>query len=187
MLLGGGAQCAPIQDLYTSGSGTETIPDTGCHYVDIEKWDGGAGAGTNHLTTPVSFGSGGGGGGYAIATYSVAGYIGQTMDYSVGAGGAVLASGGITTVSSGTFTITELSASSAAMPGEGGSSSPGGTGSIPTGGTTNTDGNSGHSGSSSEGQPGGAAIAGKYGNAFGDGGASGDSGSNGGVSFYYHN
>jgi hypothetical protein len=177
-----------LQHIYTSGSGTETIPNTSFAFVDIEKWDGGAdgGFGRPRPPPPIFISGGGGGGGYSVATYPITGHIGETISYSVGAGGRGRIGtttrgmpGGITTVSSGTFTITAMGASS---PASGGDIGIGGAGSVPTGGATNTNGNPGTSGGI-----GGAAIAGAQGNAYGAGGAEASPGANGAVIFYYHN
>jgi hypothetical protein len=166
-------------------SGTETIP-AGASNVYIEAWgSGGGGRG--------GLGGGGGGGAYVASTYACSG--GQTLSWavnSVGAGGTQPSgnglAGGPTTVTSGTLTITSISAA-----GGGGGVTAGGPGGTPaTGGNvTNTAGNAGASNASAPSAPGGTAIVGVNYAGAGAGGVGGDTGVNGvaghagAVAFYY--
>lgn len=94
-----------MSDVYTSGSGNWTSPGHGT--VDVELWGGGGGSGCGD---GGGGGSGGGGGAYLKKTITVT--PGQTIAYSVGAGGAGVAygvgglasSGGTTTADGGTYT-----------------------------------------------------------------------------------
>ena len=174
----------PIEHLYTSGSGTETVPD-GASHVIIEIVGGGMGG----YVGDMNFGGGGGNGaGYAKSAYSCT--PGQTLSYSVGAAGSGGrpggGAGGDSTVTSGTMSITAMTGA------KGNSSGPGaGTG----GNVTNTSGSSGESASDYMGGAGGMSAwpydSSGYG---GDGGGAKDvrpygwpgyTGNAGAVRFYY--
>ena len=153
----------PVVVTHNSGSGTQVAP-TGCSNVVIEVWGGGAsGRGVTRFAT--AGGDGGGAGGYARSSYSISG--GQTLSYSVGAGGTGpfngFGAGGNSSVSSGTKSITTLT-------GNGGPNKSGGTG---TGGNqANATGGAGSTGQTN-GIPGqgGAPVNGIDGNGAGAGGA----------------
>ena len=177
-------------NIYTSGSGVETVP-SGATNVVIEIWGGGGGGGNSSNTLG---GGGGGSGGYSKSSYSITG--GNTLNYSVGTGGTGGngVSGTSSTVASGTKTITTMTANSGSgaavgIPGSGGSAS--------GGNLINTTGNSGQAGGSSGSIAyGGAGITSSSGTYGGGGngapssegmgtGYAGDVGSNGAVVFYY--
>ena len=178
-------------NIYTSGSGVETVP-SGATNVVIEIWGGGGGGGNSSNTLG---GGGGGSGGYSKSSYSITGS--NTLNYSVGTGGTGGIGGTTSTVTSGTKTITTMTANG----GSGGSRPTPGSGGSATGGNLiNTTGNSGEAGEAGEGSgftaPGGAGITGSSGTygAGGDGGPRsegdgtgfpGTSGNNGAVVFYY--
>lgn len=179
--------------IYTSGSGTETIP-TGTNNTAAEAWGGGAGGGGGDSgVRPPTVGGGGGGGAYVRSTFG-AGNAGKTLAYAIGGagsgGGAQTAggNGGATTISSGTLSITTMQCAAASGGGGGtsGGSGSGGAGGIASGGTAaNTNGNPG------SGSTGGAGIVGTvsgdgspYG-AGGTGGTIGSGGRSGAVVFYY--
>jgi hypothetical protein len=196
-LIGTGASAAPTTHIYTSGSGTETIP-TGYTTATVEVWGGGGGGGLKYSTSGAG-GGGGGSGGYARTVISVAGLGGQTMNYSVGTGGSVGFNGNASTVTSGTFSIASMtggggtygaSATGLGLPGAGGA------GGVASGGVTvNTTGNSGSTGLPSSGGgtggAGGAGIAGvNYGGMSGGSGSgtipvNASAGGNGAISFSY--
>lgn len=113
-----------------SASGSDTIP-SGYSTVVLEAFGatGSGGAGDPAGTTQ---GGGGASGSYARSSYSVVGSGGETIDFSIGA-----APGGTTTISSGTFSITTLTA-------PGGNS--GGNATLTTGGAGGTPGASGSGG-----------------------------------------
>ena len=71
----------PVQNIYTSGSGTEIAP-VGATSVTVEVWSGGGGGPRTSGTAGVS----GGGSGKATNIRSISG--GDTCSYSVGSGGA---------------------------------------------------------------------------------------------------
>lgn len=122
----------------TVGAFTETIP-FGASNVIIGEW-GAPGGGCQGIGTgcAADTGASGGSGAYAESSYSVAGKGGQTILGNIQAGGtaggATAGAGGATTVSSGTFTLTTMTA-----PGGGGGANPstaGAAGAIASGGTT---------------------------------------------------
>lgn len=119
----------PQQITYTSGSGTVVAP-AGATNVIIAAWGGGAGGRPGYYTTEPLDGAGGGSGGYSQTSVAIA--AAQTLNYSVGAGGAPNAAGGNSSVTSGTKTITTMSPNGA--PNTAGGTASGGT-------TTNTTGN----------------------------------------------
>lgn len=126
-----GSGFEPVTHLYSSGSGTETIPP-GATTLTVEVF-GASGAGGNEWTDNQVFppatapGTGGGSGGLSRSVFNVSGKGGETLAYSVGAPGSA------TTVSSGTFSLSTMTANS----GGGGTSasSPGGTAGTASGGT----------------------------------------------------
>jgi len=176
----------------TTGSGTETIP-VGAATMVIEVWGGGGGAGIGTKTGAST--GGGGAGGYSRSSYNVIGYSGQTINYTVGAGGTGITDGLASNVSSNSYTLTT-------MQGYGGTHSPnsatltgaGGNGGSATGG--NQANYNGMSGDAADGA-GGVGGEGTTGSVAGDGspygkGADGStypspatSGYNGAVVFYY--
>lgn len=168
-----GAPFSPILRDYTSGSSvTETAP-AGCSQVRICIWGGGdAGGGGDGMTG----GDGGASSGYVESVYAISG--GQTLVYTVGAGGTPTGIiGGTSQVASGTKTITTMSASTSAANG---------------GTVSNTSGNPGNPPEGAAGGAGGAAIVGWSGYSAGAGGAGGVSinptglpGQAGRVIFYY--
>lgn len=147
---------APAHFTYTSGSGTITVP-TGYNTVVIEVASGSQGGegGYYNSSTHQSYGGTGG----SSASYSRSQYTcsaGQTLNYSVGAAGTGGAggnygaptAGGTSTVSSGTLSITTITAPNL---------------SVPTGGNqVNTSANTGTAGSLNVKGTGGAAISGEY-------------------------
>jgi hypothetical protein len=166
-----------VTRIYTTGvSQNETIPSN-CSVVYLECW-GGGGAGGGAGSVAAS-GGGGGSGGLCFSSYPLtSANWGQTIKYTVGAGGTAVAGnndgnvGSLSTQFSGTFTITAMSA----FQGSGGKSqangSTGGAGAgTSTGGNlANLGGNSGTNGGFCViGQP-GASVPGKL---FSDNQASG--------------
>lgn len=133
---GGSSSPIPTPDIKTTGtSATWTIP-AGVTKVKVTMiGGGGGGGGANGCTFAV--GSGGGAGGYSVV-YLTGLTAGNTITYTVGAGGAAASSGGSTSISSGTQTITTVTCTG----GGGGSSSAfnGGAGGTATGGTINING-----------------------------------------------
>lgn len=178
---------SPQQMTFTSGSGTVTVP-AGLNTVVIEVGGGGGGGegGEYNSGTHQSFGGDGGDSGtYCRSSYSCS--AGETIHYSVGAAGTGGAggsfgapgAGGTSTASSGTLSITTMSA-------------PGGnTGNPPSGGNqANTTFNAGTAGGLNTRGTGGAAISGVHANgaAGGNGGlgvGAGSAGGSGIVSFYF--
>ena len=174
-------------NIYTSGSGVETVP-SGATNVVIEIWGGGGGGGNS---SKVLGGGGGGSGGYSKSSYSITGS--NTLNYSVGTGGTGGIGGTASTVTSGTKTITSMTANGG---GSGGRPAPGSGGSATGGNLINTTGNSGEGGDSTSSiAAGGAGITGS--GTYGGGGVGGPStegygtgfrgspGENGAVVFYY--
>lgn len=172
-----GAPFSPVLRDYTSGSSvTETAP-SGCSQVRICVWSGGNGG---NAGDGVAGGAGGDSGSYCESVYSITG--GQTLVYTVGAGGTggtypagIGTAGGTSTVASGTATITTMSAAAS-----------------PSGGNVaNTYPNAGGLAVGIGGGTGGAAIVGWSGYSAGAGGAggarfgAGQSGAAGRVIFYY--
>lgn len=189
----------PLIRIYTSPTTAfETIPAgyTNCFY---EVDGASAGGGIRFISGgSVAGGGGGGSGGYSNGNFSVAGQGGKTVQYTVGALGGPDFNGGLSSISSGTLTITTVTANGGmaggnavniATPGTGGA------GGTATGGTVNTSGNPGAAGQSDAGGggggAGGAGIPGvNYGGARGGHGGgvappSAGSGGNGFVVFSY--
>lgn len=152
-LLNTGSTSGTVTRIYTTpGPAVETIP-TGFTTCLIEVWAGGGGGGVSFGSTgamTLTGGGGGGSGGYSRTSITVTGHGGDTLNYSVGSGGAVGFTGVGSSVSSGTFSLTTLttnpgvfgtSATSTIAPGTGGA------GGTATGGTiVNTNGNAGSAG-----------------------------------------
>ena len=172
-----GAPFSPILRDYTSGTSvTETAP-SGCSQVRICVWGGGNGG---NAGDSILGGKGGDSGSYCESVYSITG--GQTLVYTVGAGGTggtypegIGTAGGTSTVASGTATITTMSAAAS-----------------PSGGNVaNVYPNTGQPAVGGAGGIGGAAIVGWSGYSAGAGGAGGSifkagrSGAAGRVIFYY--
>lgn len=124
--------------VYTSGSSSWTIPAgiTACK-ITVVGGGGNGGGGNSPGTTTQATGSGGGGGGAAIRYYTGL-TPGNTINYTVGA------AGGTSSVSSGTQTITTISAtggSNGAFSPAG--ATPGGAGGTGSGGNINITGGGG--------------------------------------------
>lgn len=197
-LLNTGSSVSSLTRTYTSGSGTETVPN-GYNTVTIEVWGGGGGGGNGAIArvSPLLYSGGGGGGssGYCRSVIPVTGLGGDTVTYSVGAGGGVATNGVASSVTAGTLAMTTMTAN----PGSGGTTAvtvtpgSGGAPGTATGGTvTNITGNTGTAGYYTGGGIGGAggmATTGLYGSAGagGAGGASigGTSGGAGLIIFFY--
>lgn len=127
---GGGS--LPSQITYTTGSGLVTAP-SGATNVIIAVWGGGAGGRLGYVDESIpEDGAGGGAGGYSQTSVAIT--AGQTLNYSVGAGGASNSAGGNSSCSSGSKSITTMTANGA--PSNSGGTASGGT-------TTNTTGASG--------------------------------------------
>lgn len=99
---------------FSTGSGTVTIPATPISAV-IEVWGGGGGGGFGLEGVGDNGGGGGGAGGYSKTTIaSLTGQGGKTILYTVGVRGTGSNTpdpgntGGTSTVSSGTYTITPM-------------------------------------------------------------------------------
>ncbi len=138
----GASAFSAVSRTYTTGSSaTETAP-AGCSNVLIGVWGGGGAGGGCGRFSGVG-GDGGSAGGFAYSSYAISG--GQTLTYTVGAGGTVsgLTSnpGGASSVSSGTKTITTMTANGGAANGGSGGSASGGTSQNTTGtvGSSGTD------------------------------------------------
>lgn len=133
----------PTTHTYTTpGAGVETIP-VGASYMSIEAF-GAPGAGDQGDGTGCGamYGAAGASGGYSYsALIPVSAANGQTIDYVVGTlGNANQGSGTLSKVSSGTFTLTTMTANG----GAGAVDPTGGAGGTASGGnTTNTTGNAG--------------------------------------------
>jgi hypothetical protein len=144
-------QTGTLTRIYTTATTAfETIP---AGYTNCLIEGGGASAGGGTKFTGGSGTTGGGGGGgsgaYFRTTISVAGQGGNTMQYTVGAAGAFDFNGGNSSVSSGTFSISTLTAGGGVAGGGAttvNNPGPGGAGGVASGGTINTPGNPGNSG-----------------------------------------
>ncbi|MGE4366324.1 hypothetical protein [Thermomonas sp.] len=168
----GGPFSPVLRDYFSGTSATETAP-SGCSQVRICVWGGGdAGSGGDGWTG----GDGGASSGYVESVYAISG--GQTLVYTVGAGGTPTGIiGGTSQVSSGTLSITTMIASTGMQSG---------------GNVSNTPGNAGGSASGPAGGAGGEGIVGWNGYSAGAGGAGGAAqnptglpGQAGRVIFYY--
>ena len=133
---------AQVVHTYATGSGaTETAP-TGASNVKIEVWGASGASGEGGNTSP---GGGAAGGGYSVTNTSISG--GQTLTYTVGVGGvggAITPSnpGTASSCSSGTKTITTMTANGGSGY-TGNATSGSSTGGTASGGTTsNTSGGS---------------------------------------------
>lgn len=126
--------------IFTAG-GTFTIPSTKCRVTVVGGGGGGHGSGAANMC-----GGGGGAGGMAIK-FLTGLTVGNTLTVAVGAAGGLAAAGGTSSVSSGTQTITAISANGGAGGVNGGTSATnmgyGGAGGTATGGDTNIPGNPG--------------------------------------------
>lgn len=175
-----GSGMAPTVVLHTyttTGSFTETVP-FGFNNVLIEVWGaaGGSGAGNGQNPGPnLSGGGGGGSGAYCRSSYTVSGLGGETLLFSVATGGVGSLQGNGTAgsasgVTSGTMTITAISAGGgqggihAPNPSFGGAGGAGGTGTggniVNTPGAIGGPGFSNASGGTAAGGTGGAGIPG---------------------------
>lgn len=186
--------------IHTFDDGPDTVP-SGAANVLIQGWAGGAGGGGGATQTGYRniASGGGGGGGYARSSYPCSG--GQTINFSIGAGGAGGVTGltigiqgspgGTTTISSGTLSIATMTCNG----GIGGVAPNGGPGGSASGGTiANTTGNTGTNASGSVGGAGAVGITGTVsgdGSPYGGGGkgtngaTNGNNGLNGAAVFYY--
>ena len=128
-------------DYVVAGTGALTIPG-GYTTCTLQVWGGGGGGGRGGAFG--TFGGGGGAGGYSKSSLTVTGAGGQTILYTVGAGGiANGGAGGLSNAYAGTFTMTAMTGNG----GNGGTPGVDGTGGTATGGTvTNTTGASGSTG-----------------------------------------
>ena len=186
---------SPVQHLVTAaGGGTETIP-SGYTTLTLEIW-GATGKGGLSFSSGGNFSGGGGSasGSYAKSVISVAGQGGKTINWTCGAAGGT--QGGSTIITSGTLTLTTMTAPGGKQGGNAPSLAVAGTGGAPggtaTGGTAvNLNGNTGGNGTNSigGGTPGAGApgIPGvNYGGPNGTSGGIGSlPGSDGAISFYY--
>ena len=179
--IGNGASSNATTHIYTSGSGSEVIPN-GVTSCVIEVAGAGGSGGLHFLSGGSGSGGGGGGsGGYCRSTVSVGSSGGLTMAYSVGAATPLNQNGAPSTVSSGTFTLTTLTGGGGILGGTAPGLSAGGTGGA--GGTAfgganaNISGNAGSAGvNTAGGGAGGAGGAGVPGVNIG-----GNPGGNGGI------
>jgi len=155
--------------VYTSGSGTETIP-VGATNMTMEAWGGGGSGGGGG--SAGHGGSGGAGGGYTITSnFSVSSQNGNTLTYSVGAGVAGVGggfngnNGNPTTVNAGTITGWNNVTCNGGAQGitSSNANTSGGTVTNTNANTTNTTGNNGIGQSGGFGGAGGAGIAGGIG------------------------
>jgi hypothetical protein len=178
-LLNTGSSVSNVTRQYTTGTGTETVP-SGYNTVTIEVWGGGGGGGNGRLARPspplYAGGGGGGAGGYCRSVVTVTGLGGDTVTYSVGAGGAIATIGTLSSVTAGTLAMTTMTAS----PGAGGASASGfasgagGAGGAAVGGTVvNTTGGSGQAGYQTSDGSGTGAAGGQVTGLFGSGGGGG--------------
>jgi hypothetical protein len=146
-LLNTGSSATGLTHSYSSGTGTETIP-SGYNTLTIEAWGPGGGGNTGVFVGGNGAGGGGGGaGGYCRTVIAVTGLAGDTVNWSVGAGGPVGFSGASpTTLSGGTLPISAMTAGigvtgspalSQSSPGSGGAggTATGGSASNQSGGT----------------------------------------------------
>lgn len=131
--------------------GTWTVP-ADVTEITVEAW-GAGGAGGGSTSNSAGGGSGGGGGGYCINVFTVA--PGQTINYTIGAGGTGSNGNG---TSGGTTLILSLQANG----GGGGGANKGtiGSGGTASGGTTNITGGSGLKGKGNTGGNGGTGASG---------------------------
>jgi hypothetical protein len=185
-----------VTHTYTSGSGaTETVPANASTVV-IEVFGAGGGGGGGASGCGGSGGGGGGSGGYSRSSYACSG--GKTLIYtapSTGASGGTVNSGGNTgassSVSSGTLSITTMTAAGGTGGGSGSATGAGGGGGAASGGNVvNTTGNAGTAHSGGSGGAGGVAVVGVNGSGTsggrgGAGGAGGATGGSGTVVFTY--
>lgn len=140
----------------TGGSFTYTIP-TGKSQIFIELWGDTGFGGHGNGTDP---GGGGGSGCYCKSAYSITGHAGQTISISLTGGGT---QGGMSTVTSGSFTVTSMSAPGGLGGAVGAFGAPGAGGTGESGGNLiNMDGNTG--GDTLSSATAGFAIAGTYAN-----------------------
>lgn len=177
MLLMKGGSDLPLKRIYTDGTAAIETAPAGAANVIIAVWGGGAGGRPGYFDSEPQYGDGGGAGGYSQTSVSIT--SGQTLTYTVGAGGAANSAGGNSSCSSGSKSITTMTANGA--PSNSGGTASGGT-------TTNTTGATG-------GTPDGAAgTVGWNSNSAGAGGAggygiggmqTGQAGGTGTVIFYY--
>lgn len=175
VLLGaGGAPFIPITRTYTS-SGTDTIP--GGATTQVRELFGACGGGGGGNGAGGNGGGGGGSGGYSKSSDAVLGHNGQTVSFTLPAGGTAGSNSSVTpggnasaaSVVSGTFTITTQTCNggNGGVQASGGGGGAGGAGGTASGGNvSNTTGNAGTVGGGigDAGGPGGAALTGTNGN-----------------------
>jgi hypothetical protein len=146
VMAGLSVQTAPTLVIFdfSSGSGTVTIPASPDSVV-IEVWGGGGGGGFG--VEGSNEGGGGGAGGYSKTTIaSLTGEDGKTILYAVGVGGTGSNTpdpgntGGTSTVSSGTYTITPMISTGGAGGTSDGNTTQGQGGTASGGSDTNTTG-----------------------------------------------
>lgn len=169
ILMGTGGFKGSTTQYNTAGSFTETIPQGALH-LTIESTGASAGGGNGvNIAGNGAGGGGGAGGAYCLTVLNISPTNwNQTINVVVGTGGAVTTNGTASVVSSGTFSLTIMTANGGFAGNNAASQffvGNGGSGQAATGGNTiNTIGNSGGAGQLS-GQgitrgPGGAGIAG---------------------------
>jgi hypothetical protein len=135
---GGSSSPIPTPDVKTTGtSATWTIP-TGVTKVKVTMVGGGGGGGGANGCNAAS-GSCGGAGGYSVV-YLTGLTPGNTLTYTVGAGGAASSAGGSTSLSSGTQTITTVTCTGGGAGSSSDSSINGPAGGTASGGTINISG-----------------------------------------------
>jgi len=146
----GAPAAAPTQQIFTSGSGTYTLP-AGCLAIKIRMTGGGGGGGGTPSTTSGQAAVGGGGGAGAYLEKYITSPA-STYAYAVGAGGTGISGSGGNTGDATTFGISFLTAA-AGLGASGGSASStnyqrvfAGTGGVATGGDVNVTGGAGQIG-----------------------------------------
>jgi len=145
-----GGYSGPNATVYASSSGTFTIP-AGITRLKVTVIGGGGGGGNR------TDGGGGGGGGAAIKWLTSV-TPGNTLMYSVGAGGATNASGSSSSVSSGTQSISTISATGGAAPAGAAGEIGCGYGGAGSGGDLNISGNAGAYRGFNDGNSGGGSL-----------------------------
>lgn len=185
-ILLGGTGFAPVVRVYQNLTTTDTIPNLASNLI-IEVWGNGNAGGT---AGSVAGGGGGGAGGYSRSSFALTpSNWGQTINFS-----APVTNGSACSASSGTFTLTTMTANGGTVGGNNGAA--GGAGGSAVGGTAaNTTGGTGGNHSGGTGGSGGTPITGTVtgdGSPYGGGGAGGNapsgagsSGAAGAVVFYY--
>jgi hypothetical protein len=143
---GGGGASGVSGQAFTS-NGTFTIP-TGVTALKVTVVGGGGGTGSGQGSACCGSGSsGGGGGGGAAIKYLTGLTAGNTLAVTIGGGGGVTATGGTSSVASGTQSITTISASGGSgTPNQNANTGNGGIGGIGSNGDINIRGGTGSPG-----------------------------------------